>query len=87
MLRILSSLLFLALTAGIPCRGLGDDAEPLHARIDRLIDAQTGGPLADDSSDVEFLRRIYLDVVGRVPSAEETRAFLADSNADKRAAL
>lgn len=64
----------------------GQDA-PLHARIDQLIEAQAGGPLAAISADPEFLRRAYLDLAGRVPSAEETRAFLADSAAAKRAAL
>src|SRR4029079_204824 len=36
------------------------------------------------ASDAEFLRRIYLDLAGRVPSLEETKGFLADSAADKR---
>ncbi len=36
------------------------------------------------SSDEEFLRRIYLDLTGRIPGPEQVRAFLADTNADKR---
>jgi hypothetical protein len=39
-------------------------------------------PLA---SDVEFLRRVYLDVIGALPTPEEVRAFLADRRPDKRA--
>lgn len=35
-------------------------------------------------SDWEFLRRASLDAMGRLPSAEETRTFLADENSDKR---
>ena len=38
-------------------------------------------------SDEEFLRRVYLDVIGQLPTLEETKAFLADSAADKRAKL
>lgn len=39
-------------------------------------------PLASDS---EFLRRVTLDTIGRLPTVAETRAFLADEQADKRA--
>jgi hypothetical protein len=39
------------------------------------------------SSDTEFLRRIYLDLVGVIPSYDETKKFLADSAADKRVKL
>ena len=39
------------------------------------------------SSDQEFLRRVYLDVIGLLPTVEESERFLADPRADKRAAL
>jgi hypothetical protein len=38
-------------------------------------------PLA---SDWEFLRRVMLDLTGRIPSADEVEAFLADTNPSKR---
>ncbi len=38
-------------------------------------------------NDEQFLRRIYLDAVGRIPTAEEASAFLADEAKDKRAKL
>lgn len=41
-------------------------------------------PLASDEA---FLRRIYLDIIGVTPTAEETRAFLADDAPDKREQL
>jgi hypothetical protein len=39
------------------------------------------------SSDEEFVRRVYLDVTGLLPSLEETREFLASADPRKRATL
>jgi len=39
---------------------------------------------SDLCSDSEFLRRSSLDAIGLLPSADEARAFLADTNANKR---
>jgi hypothetical protein len=39
------------------------------------------------SSDSEFVRRAYLDLIGILPTPAETRAFLADPQPDKRARL
>lgn len=38
-------------------------------------------------TDSEFVRRAYLDVIGRIPSAEEARAFLDSSDPRKRSKL
>ncbi|HND51868.1 MAG TPA: DUF1549 domain-containing protein, partial [Pirellulaceae bacterium] len=35
-------------------------------------------------SDSEFIRRVYLDVTGVLPTPDQVRAFLADTTADKR---
>ena len=40
--------------------------------------------VADDST---FIRRIYLDLIGILPTPEETHAFLANKNKDKRTTL
>lgn len=37
--------------------------------------------------DAQFVRRIHLELAGRIPSCDETRAFLRDSSSDKREAL
>ncbi len=36
------------------------------------------------SSDEDFLRRLFLDVSGRTPNAEEVKSFLNDNSKDKR---
>src|SRR5579859_5644728 len=41
-------------------------------------------PRADDA---EFMRRVYLDLAGRIPSVSEARAFLGDKRPDRRQRL
>ena len=41
-------------------------------------------PHARLSSDLEFLRRVYLDLTGRIPEPEAIRSFLKDTDPDKR---
>src|SRR5262245_45326435 len=60
---------------------------PLHERIDQLVEAAAVGPLAPVCNEADFVRRIHLDLTGVIPTAEETRAFLADTNANKRQQL
>lgn len=58
--------------------------------IDRHLDsflAAANLKAAARSDDQEFLRRLYLDLAGRVPSAEQAAAFLDDPAPDKRAKL
>lgn len=61
--------------------------EPLSARIDSLIESAAPVPVAAVADDAEFLRRVFLDFAGRIPSIEEALAFLNDSAADKRTVL
>ena len=62
-------------------------AESLHERIDEAVNAARVGPAADVCSDSEFVRRIYLDLVGVIPTANEARQFIDDTSPDKRAQL
>ena len=58
--------------------------------IDRVLDgwlANKGAPTPPVADDATFLRRVSLDLLGMLPSADEARAFAADRRPDKRAAL
>ncbi|MFN4260560.1 MAG: DUF1549 and DUF1553 domain-containing protein [Gemmataceae bacterium] len=63
------------------------DAQALAQRIDFLINqqlAEHNTAPAGATEDAEFLRRVYLDIGGRIPPVSEVRAFLNDSSPDKR---
>ena len=61
--------------------------QSLHAVIDQHIEKAAGGPLSPIADDAEFLRRVYLDFTGNIPTADEARKFLADKNKAKRTKL
>jgi len=66
------------------------DALAVAARVDAEIDARLAAEklvAVDIADDVEFLRRVYLDVTGCVPTAEQATAFLDSDDADKRPGL
>lgn len=44
-----------------------------------------GLPPSKETGDAEFLRRVTVDIAGRLPTTEETKAFLASTEPDKRA--
>ena len=46
-----------------------------------------GYPPSATCTDAEFIRRVHLDVIGILPTVDETRAFLADTSGDKRSRL
>ena len=81
-------LLALALPASISAASI--DLKATAARIDALVDAQLAKEKITpnkQASDEVFVRRVYLDVVGRIPTLKETTEFLADTASDKRARL
>jgi hypothetical protein len=66
------------------------DPQLLSAKIDQLIGVQLsakGVKPAGLADDAEFVRRVYLDLVGRIPRAFEVRDFLDDDTRDKRQRL
>ena len=82
---------------GVPARA-GDDstrssrkdsgANPVF--IDKQIEEswkKAGVKPAKPAPDEEFLRRVYVDLLGRIPNVQEARAFLTTRENDKRAKL
>jgi hypothetical protein len=89
--RLSIGLMWLALATSVGRAGPpSDDVAELAGRIDQLIEAGYAenqvqpAPLADDS---EFIRRVYLDLAGRIPRVAEVRSFLDDASPNKRRAL
>lgn len=81
--------------AGVFSSSIAHAAEPPSAsELAQLIDARiserwesegiTPAPLADDA---EYLRRVYLDICGKIPHASTVRDFLEDESPDKRRAI
>ncbi len=67
-----------------------DEVAALAVRIDKFIDARLAEekvPAAPVADDAEFLRRVYLDLTGRIPAVAEVYAFLRDTAPDKRRKL
>ncbi len=64
-------------------RQLSAEVQKLVERSHAVKGTKTNAPVRDET----FLRRVYLDVVGRIPSLEESARFLDSKNADKRAKL
>ncbi len=59
-------------------------------RIDQLVIGrlqQLGIEPAGLCSDAVFVRRVYLDVIGTLPTAQEAREFLEDKKSEKRRVL
>lgn len=66
------------------------DAPAPRGRIDELVFGrlrQLGIRPANPCSDAVFVRRVYLDVIGTLPTAREAREFLSDRDPNKRSVL
>lgn len=63
------------------------DASPVAARIDTLIQAvwqENGVSPSPPASDLTFLRRLTLDLAGRIPTVREAQAFAEDKSPNRR---
>ncbi|HWA97605.1 MAG TPA: DUF1553 domain-containing protein [Pirellulales bacterium] len=73
--------------ASLPAVGGPPAVEGVEHPIDRFIAARAGSSVHSRPTrcdDTTFLRRVYLDITGMVPTVIELNRFLADSSPDKR---
>jgi Protein of unknown function (DUF1553)/Protein of unknown function (DUF1549) len=65
---------------------LADENNLIDRYIFGKMQADSVAP-APPSGDSEFIRRIYLDLTGRLPTVDEALSFLNDTGSDKRTAI
>lgn len=65
---------------------LGAAAQQIDRLVTQKLEQQKIQP-NERTSDSVFLRRVYLDTVGRIPTIKESQTFLADNAPDKREKL
>jgi len=71
----------------VPLGAPVDDLPPVNNFVDELVFAnlaEIGVPPSPVCDDATFLRRVTLDIAGRLPTPGETTAFLEDSEPGKR---
>jgi len=76
-----------AVGLAVPYASPAEFAFPRRNFIDDLATAEwkrLGVQPAPLAADETFLRRVYLDLIGTLPTADETKAFLGDKSSDKR---
>jgi hypothetical protein len=84
------AMVFFLTATVLDARSAPVNSDEAAAKIDQLIAAKlvenklTPNPVTPD--DV-FVRRLYLDLTGRIPTKRETLNFLESKDPDKRAAL
>src|SRR5262245_3237450 len=89
--RLTLALLLLALWPGaVRAAGREEAVRTLADRIDRHLEAgwkARGVRPAGPADEAAFLRRVYLDLVGRVPTLSRVRDYLDNRDPAKRAKL
>ncbi|MFN0128829.1 MAG: DUF1549 domain-containing protein [Verrucomicrobiales bacterium] len=73
--------------SALPSAEASEVPAPLPQRIDEALNRGVASAVTDRCSDETFLRRASLDFRGFTATADEVRAFLADTAPDKRARL
>lgn len=87
---VISTSLAYAKTSNDESNDFSNEIDVAVSRIDELVDLnlkELGLERNPAISDEVFVRRIYLDIVGRIPTYSELTEFLDSENEDKRALL
>lgn len=74
-------------TAAVPLGAPVENLPPTNNFVDELVFAnlaEIGIPPSPVCDDATFIRRVSLDVTGRMPTPQETEAFLASADPNKR---
>jgi hypothetical protein len=85
-----ASLCLLLASFSLTASAAAPDLKVTAAKIDELVNAKLAKEKITpnkSASDEIFVRRVYLDVVGRIPTLQETTQFLKDSDPEKRSKL
>ncbi|VGO11615.1 hypothetical protein PDESU_00160 [Pontiella desulfatans] len=86
-MKLLYRWLFVVAVAWVVADRAESAQSKASARIDRLVFNkldELGIPPSDPCSDEVFLRRVYLDMTGTLPTRKEARLFLASNGTNKR---
>jgi hypothetical protein len=70
---------------GVAIRG-GEPRNPIDWLVARKLEKLNIEP-SGPCTDAEYSRRVFLDVIGTLPTPEEARRFLADTRTDRRSKL
>jgi hypothetical protein len=84
---------FVAVFAAAP-RTVADELMPPGQPIEQVVDRYLDARLQEESvtpagpaDDANLIRRLTLDLAGRIPTADETQAFVASTSPNKRVEL
>ncbi len=93
-MRLLRSALSVAVALTLAASGrsevLPPADRPIESVVDQLVDAKIASDKivpAGQADDATIIRRLTLDLVGRIPTVGETDAYLKSTEADKRTKL
>ncbi|MBI1311205.1 DUF1553 domain-containing protein [bacterium] len=87
---VLFSALAILLPLSLHASELRPADQPIEQVIDHYVDALTKAdevPAASQTGDATLLRRLTLDLAGRIPTAREARAYTESTSASKRVEL
>ncbi|MBM79781.1 MAG: hypothetical protein CMJ78_04220, partial [Planctomycetaceae bacterium] len=86
LIQTICFLLAMGVGASLPAESGKDPVRQIDAII--LTDLAKHGLSPNAAADeIPFVRRVYLDVIGRIPTHKELTKYLADESTDRRAKL